>query len=113
MLPKTQQRTVDRAIAILDKALKGVPWEEKDNTLYLLEWNWQEEMGQTTEPQREARRAGYGEGSTPEATEKRGKQGAEETRETIESGTGNQVEMGVSEAEQGEEKEEERNNEIG
>jgi hypothetical protein len=38
--------------------------------------------------------------------------GAEETIETIESGTGNQVEMGVLEAEQGEEKEEERTNEI-
>ena len=53
----------------------------------------------------EARRAGYGECSTPEATEKRGNRVAEETRETIEGGTGNPVEMGVSEAEQEEEEE--------
>ena len=41
------QRTVDRAIAILDKALQGVPWEERDQTLDLLEWDWQEEERQT------------------------------------------------------------------
>ena len=55
----------------------------------------------------EARRAGYGECSTPEATEKRGNRGAEETRETIESGNGNLVEMGSEQ-----EEEEEGNNEM-
>ena len=34
--PTKPQRTVVRAIAILNKALKGVPWEERDNTLNLL-----------------------------------------------------------------------------
>jgi hypothetical protein len=110
--PRKPQRTVDREIAILDKALQGVPWKERDKTLDLLEWDWQEEVGQTPEPQMEARRAGYGECSTPEATEERGNRGAEETRETIEGGTGNPVEMGVSEAEQEEEVEEEGNNEM-
>ena len=60
----------------------------------------------------EARSAGYGECSAPETTEKRGNRVAEETRETIEGGTGNLVEMGVSEAEQEEEKEEEGNSEM-
>ena len=104
--PRKPQRTVDRAIAILDKALQGVPWEERDQTLDLLEWDWQEEVGQSPEPQMEARRAGYGECLTPEATEERGNRGAEEARETIEDGTGNPVE-----AEQ-EEVEEEGNNEM-
>jgi hypothetical protein len=67
-------------------------------------------VGKTTEPQIEAKIARYGIYSTPEATEKRGNRDAEEKRETIDSWTGNQIEMGVSEAEQGEKKE--VNNEI-
>ncbi len=58
--PRKPQRTVDRAIAILDKALQGVPCEERDKTLNLLEWDWQEEVGQTPEPQMEQEGQGMG-----------------------------------------------------
>lgn len=73
MSPRKPQRTVDRALEIIDKVLQGVPWEARDSTLNLLEWDSQDEVEQTTETLIETRRAEYGECSVPETPEKSGK----------------------------------------